>query len=114
MNINKELLKNIIKVFGPASNENKVRDFIMNEIEDYVDNLYVDTLGNLIAHKKGEGKKIMISSHMDQIGLMVTDIDEKGFIRFTNVGGISPEISLSQRIIFENGVQGVIYSEPLN
>lgn len=113
MNINYELLKNIIKVYGPASNESKIRDFILKEIEDYVDDIYVDTLGNLITHKKGNGKKIMISSHMDQIGFMITDIDENGFIRFTNVGGISPDISLSQRIIFENGTQGIIFNEPL-
>lgn len=113
MNINYDLLKNILKVYGPASNESIIRDFIIKEIEDYVDDIYVDTLGNLITHKKGDGKKIMISSHMDQIGFMVTDIDENGFIRFTNVGGISPDISLSQRIVFENGTQGIIFNEPL-
>lgn len=113
MSINSDLLKNILKVYGPASNELKIRDFILNEIEDYVDDVYVDALGNLITHKKGNGKKIMISSHMDQIGLMVTDIDKNGFIRFTNVGGISPNISLSQKVIFENGLQGIIFSEPI-
>lgn len=112
MKINTDLIQKILKVYGPASNEVRIRDFIKNEIEEYVDDTYVDALGNLIAHKKGQGKKIMISAHMDQIGLMVTDIDDKGFIRFTNVGGISPEISLSQKVIFENGLQGLIFSEP--
>lgn len=113
MHVNTNLLKDILKVYGPASNESKIRDFIRNEVEDYVDDIYVDTLGNLITHKKGDGKKIMIAAHMDQIGLMVTDIDENGFIRFTNVGGISPDISLSQKVIFQNGVQGIIFNEPL-
>lgn len=113
MSINSNLLRDILKVYGPASNESKIRNFILNEIEDYVDEVYVDNLGNLITRKKGNGKKIMISSHMDQIGLMVTDIDKNGFIRFTNVGGISPDISLSQKVVFENGVQGIIFSEPL-
>jgi len=53
----------------------------------------------------------MLAGHMDQIGLMVTFIDEKGFLRFTNVGGISPSISVSQRVIFENGTIGVIGTE---
>lgn len=114
MTINHDLLKKILKVYGPASNESKIKDFILKEIEEYVDDIYVDTLGNLIAHKKGDGKKIMISAHMDQIGFMVTDIDENGFIRFTNVGGISPDISLSQRIVFENGTQGIIFNEPIS
>lgn len=113
MTINIELLQDVMKVYGPASNEGRTRDFIKKEIEEYVDEVFIDTLGNLIAHKEGRGKKIMISAHMDQIGLMVTDIDENGFIRFTNVGGISPEVSLSQKVVFENGSQGIIYSEPL-
>lgn len=113
MKVNSELLKSILKVYGPASNESKVRKFIEEEIKDHVDEIHTDTLGNLIGRKKGEGRKIMISSHMDQIGLMVTDIDDNGFVRFTNVGGISPDISLSQKVVFENGTQGVIFSEPL-
>ncbi|MST99943.1 M42 family metallopeptidase [Tissierella pigra] len=114
MNINFNLLKDIVSVYGPASNEDLIRDYITNEIKDFVDEIEVDALGNLIARKKGNGKKVMISAHMDQIGLMVIDIDEKGFLRFTNVGGISPIISLSQNVIFENGTIGIIYAEPVD
>lgn len=112
MDFNIDLLRNLVKVYGPASNEVLIRDFIIDEIKDHVDEINVDALGNLIARKKGPGKKIMISAHMDQIGMMVIDIDENGFLRFTNVGGISPAISLSQRVIFENGTIGAIFSEP--
>lgn len=114
MNFNSDLLKNIVKVYGPSSNENKVRKFIMNEIKDLVDDIRTDALGNLIAHKKGAGKKVMISAHMDQIGLMITDIDKDGFLRFTNIGGISPTISHSQKVRFENGLIGCIFSEPMD
>ncbi len=79
MNFNSSLLENLVKIYGPASNEAPIREFIIKEIKDYVDEIKVDTLGNLIAHKKGNGKKIMISAHMDQIGMMVIDIDDKGF-----------------------------------
>ncbi len=99
--------------FGPSGHEEKVRQFIENEIKDYVDEIQVDVLGNLIARKKGPGKKIMLAGHMDQIGFMVTYIDKNGFLRFTNIGGISPTISLSQRVIFNNGTIGVIGSEHL-
>lgn len=99
MNFDSKLLKEIVSVYGPTSNEKLIREYITEKIKDYVDEIEVDALGNLIAHKKGNGKKVMISAHMDQIGLMVTDIDKNGFIRFTNVGGISPLVSASQQVI---------------
>ncbi len=68
-------------------------------------------MGNLIVHKEGKGKKIMIAAHMDEIGLMITHIDEKGFLRFTNIGGLFPTNLLHQRIIFSNGIIGVIGEE---
>ena len=111
MDFNGQLLKKLVDVFSPSGNEDLVREVIKKEIEDYVDEIKVDSLGNLIALKKGEGKKIMVAGHMDQIGLMITDIDENGFLRFTNIGGISPHISLNQRVIFENGTVGIIHIE---
>ncbi len=114
MGFNSELLNEIVEVYGPASNEVKIREFITNEIMDYVDDIKVDTLGNLIAHKKGNGKRVMVSAHMDQIGMMVIDIDDNGFIRFTNIGGISPIYSYGQKVIFENGTIGAVFCEPLD
>lgn len=114
MDLNFGLLKDLVGVYGPSSNEIIIREYITNEIKDYVDETFVDALGNLIARKKGIGKKVMISAHMDQIGLMAIDIDEKGFIKFTNIGGISPVISLSQQVVFENGTIGIIYAEPVD
>jgi endoglucanase len=113
MNFNSVLLKEIVKVYGPSSNEERIRKFIIEEIKDYVDDIQVDVMGNLIARKKGLGKKIMISAHMDQIGLMAIDIDENGFIRFSNIGGISPYNTLSQQVIFENGTIGAVFAEPV-
>ena len=114
MNFNSELLNKLVKVYGPSSNETRVRELITNEIKEYVDDIRVDIMGNLIAHKKGNGKRVMISAHMDQIGMMVIDIDENGFLRFTNIGGISPIYSYGQQVVFENGTVGVIFSEPVD
>lgn len=114
MNFNSDLLREIVKIYGPTSNETLIRDFIKEHIMDYVDEINVDALGNLIARKKGPGKKVMISAHMDQIALMAIDIDENGFIRFTNIGGISPYYSLSQQVIFQNGTTGAIFAEPVD
>ena len=68
-------------------------------------------MGNLIAIKKGKGKKIMVAAHMDEIGLMVTHIDEKGFLRFSSVGGVRRYDSIGQRVRFKNGTVGVVYYE---
>ena len=113
MKFNTELMKELVGIYGPSGNENIIRAYIEKEIKNYVDEIKVDSLGNLIARKKGKGKRIMIAAHMDQIGFMITDIDDEGFLRFTNIGGISPFITLSQQVVFENGTVGVISSEPM-
>ena len=113
MKFNGELMRELVSIYGPSGNENIIREYIEEEIKDYVDEIKTDSLGNLIARKKGRGKRIMIAAHMDQIGFMITDIDDGGFLRFTNIGGISPSITLSQQVMFENGTIGVIFSEPM-
>ncbi len=114
MNFNSDLLRQIVKIYGPSSNEQLIREFIIEEIKNHADDIQVDVMGNIIARKIGPGKKIMVSAHMDQIGLMAIDIDENGFIRFTNIGGISPFNTLSQQVIFENGTVGAVFAEPVD
>lgn len=111
MKINSELLERLLMTFSPSGDEEKVTEVIKSEVKDYVDDIKIDSLGNLICRKKGNGKKIMIAAHMDQIGLMITDIEKEGFLRFTNIGGISPLVSLSQKVVFKNGIIGVVDAE---
>ncbi|MFV0520003.1 MAG: M42 family metallopeptidase [Lachnospirales bacterium] len=106
-----ELLKNLCKVKGASGEENRAAQFILNEIKDYIDDYEIDALGNLIAHKKGDGKKMMLAGHMDQIGMMVTHISKEGFIYFVNVGGLNPYILLGCRVVFDDGTVGVISKE---
>jgi tetrahedral aminopeptidase len=106
-----DLVRKLTGSFGVSGNEEEIRDIIINEIENKVDEIRVDVLGNLIAVKKGTGKKIMIAAHMDEIGLMVTHIDEKGFLRFSNLGWVSQFYSLCQRVQFKNGTIGSIFYE---
>lgn len=103
-----ELVKKLTGAFGPSGNEEAVAQLIREEIEQYVDEIRTDALGNLIGIKRGSGKKVMLAAHMDQIGFMVTYIDEKGFLRFTNIGGISVANSIHRRVVFKNGMRGVI------
>ncbi|MBE6012410.1 MAG: M42 family metallopeptidase, partial [Lachnospiraceae bacterium] len=67
--MDKNKIKEICQIYGPSSAEGSVSSYIINEIKDYADDYEIDTLGNLIAHKKGNGPKMMLAAHMDQIGL---------------------------------------------
>ena len=96
------LIKELTNAYGPSGQEEVIRSLIQKRIASKVDEMYTDTLGNLIAVKKGPGKRIMLAAHMDEIGLIATFVDEKGFIRFSNSGGVSPFIAAGQRVIFRN------------
>lgn len=108
------LLKKLVESYGPSGNEEKIRDFIMEEIKDYADEVKTDRMGNLIAVKKGPGKRIMIAAHMDEIGVIATSVDDNGFIRFSNIGGVSPFTALYQRVMFADGTIGVVGMEHLD
>ena len=84
------------EAFGVSGNEEEIRELIKKKIKNYVDEIKVDALGNLIAIKKGNGRKIMFAAHMDEIGVMATFIDDKGFIRFSNIGWVSQYYSLAK------------------
>jgi len=111
------LIEELCNAYGPAGREQIVRKLIKRELKGVCSKVYTDRLGNLIAHRPPErGSKsqdtIMLCAHMDEIGIIVTYIDKNGFLRFTNVGGVFPELALNQRVVFENGTIGVIDIEP--
>jgi len=112
--MNHKLLKEICSIKGASSEERNIADFILSEIKDFIDDFSIDALGNLIARKKGSGKKMMLAGHMDQIGMMVTHIDKEGFIWFTNIGGLNPTVIHSSRVVFSNGMTGIINCERLD
>lgn len=108
----KDMLKEFLCTYGPTGRETCISNVIRTYVAPNADEIYNDTLGNLIAVKRGtSGKKVMISAHMDQIGLIVTDIDENGFLRVSNVGGVNPIITIAREVVFENGTRGVTYFE---
>ncbi|HHT72779.1 MAG TPA: M42 family metallopeptidase [Firmicutes bacterium] len=110
----KDVIRTLTEAFGPSGYEGPVRELIAEMIKEYVDEISTDVMGNLIAVKRGfspEGKKIMFSAHGDEIGIVVTHIDDKGFLRFTNVGGLYTETLVGNRVRFESGTIGVIYRE---
>ena len=103
-----ELLKKLTMCPAPSGREEKIRELIKSEAGKYADEIYEDTLGNLIVKKGRGGKKIVILSHMDEIGVVVTYKDEKGFLKFAPVGGLKTKDLVGRRVEFENSEIGVI------
>jgi putative aminopeptidase FrvX len=108
----KDTIKKLVEAYGPSGYEDQVRAIIREEIEGLADEIRVDALGNLIA-RKGEktegGLTVMLSAHMDEIGVMVSYVDEKGFARFTTIGGVSPNTLIGNRVRFADGTVGMIH-----
>lgn len=107
----KSLLKKLSETPGPPGYETEVRALIKEEIQPFADEVRVDNLGNLIARKgqcSEDGLRIMLAAHMDEIGLIVTHIDEAGFARFAPLGGLSRSSARGSRVQFLNGAFGVI------
>lgn len=104
------LLKDLMKPLGVSGREGGVRAVIEEKIAPYVDEVYTDALGNLIAHKRGgEGaQKLMFAAHMDEIGFFVTDVDDAGRVFFSPAGGIRFEAAAYSEVVFENGTRGVL------
>ena len=97
--------------FGPSGREDAVREAIAAIAGEYIDDITTDALGNLICRKKGNDKKVLFAAHMDSIGVVATYIDEKGFIRFSQVGGLFKGDLINIVVRFANGTRGVISYE---
>ncbi len=108
-----ELLTQLTQAFGPPGHEEEIRAVIRDIVTPLADSVWVDPLGSLVALKKGTGggKKIILAAHMDEIGVMVTYVEEKGYLRFTRMGGINPLTHVGGRVRFADGTVGVISVE---
>ena len=106
----RELIRKLTETYGPSGVEEQIRAVIRAEVEPLADEIRVDPLGSLVIHRKGsgEGKRIVLDAHMDEIGVMVKYVDEKGFARFARVGWVNPLTSVGARVAFADGTLGVI------
>ncbi|WP_059171353.1 M42 family metallopeptidase [Bacillus sp. FJAT-27445] len=112
-----QMLKALTDAKGIPGNEREVREVMKEYITPFADEVMTDGLGSLIAKKTGKegGPKIMVAGHLDEVGFMVTQIDDKGFIRFQPVGGWWNQVMLAQRVTVvtrKGDVTGVIGSKP--
>ncbi len=108
------LLKRLSEAYGPSGSEETVRELVRAELKGLADQIRADAFGNLIALRKGAGsarKKIMLTAPLDEIGVMVTFLDERGFARVGLLGAVNPLTLLGARAQFENGAVGIIGRE---
>ena len=107
------LVKELVSLGAPSGFEDSVRDFIKEKA--VADEIYIDSIGNLICHKKGNGKKIMVSAHMDEVGLIITEITESGFLKFDTLGGIETAVLCSKKVLIGNNkVPGIISAKAIH
>lgn len=109
-----ELLK-LCEMNAASGNEEEIASFIAGEAKKYADNVYIDSMGNVIAVKKGtEGRRnILLSAHTDEVGGIVSSIDDEGYVLFRTVGGIDPLVLSSKRVVI-NGNIGIIASKAIH
>ncbi|MCY9547554.1 MULTISPECIES: M42 family metallopeptidase [Lysinibacillus] len=113
-----QMFKDLTDANGIAGNERAPREVMKKYIGPYADLVETDNLGSVIAKKVGDenGPKIMVAGHLDEVGFMVTQIDDKGFIKFQTVGGWWSQVMLAQRVTITTRkgeeIIGVIGSKP--
>lgn len=111
-----ESLKELCLLNGISGDEKSVREYIVSQIKDYVQSYTVDNLGNLIVFKKGKSssdKKVLVSAHMDEVGLIATYINYDGTIKFDTVGGINPDVIIGRQVSV-NGLFGVVGTQAIH
>lgn len=103
-------IEELTNMDGVSGNETAVREFIKEQITPHADEIIVDSIGNLIALKRGNPqKRIMLAAHMDEVGFIISGITDSGYLRFKTVGGIDSRVIISKRVrIGEKKVKGVI------
>lgn len=103
---------------SPSGSEERVTALFAEAIRPYVDEITTDPNGNCIAHRKGKkGPKVMLMAHADEIGLMISYIDDRGFLYFNQIGAIDTNILPGLRVIIQgkNGpVTGIIGKKPIH
>ena len=115
--INIDLLREVCKIPGAPGYEQRIREYIIKTVSPFVDEVKTDSLGNVMAIKKGSSdKKVMIAAHMDEISFIVTDIDTDGFVRFHTLGGFDAKTLTAQRVIIHGreDVMGVMGTKPIH
>ena len=112
-----ELLRRLCSLRGVSGREEEVSDAIRKEVSPYADQVETDALGNLIVRQKGRKRapvRLMLSAHMDEVGLIVTSVTEDGLLKFSCVGGIDRRVLPGKSVLVEGEIPGVIGVKPIH
>ncbi len=116
--INLVLLEKLCTAYGISGDESQIRDIIKEEIKDFADSIKTDNMGNLLVFKRGRkraAKKLLVSAHMDEVGFIVTYINENGTLKFAPVGGIIDSAAASRYVrIGKNNISGIVNAVPIH
>ncbi|MGD9886339.1 MAG: M42 family metallopeptidase [Bacilli bacterium] len=116
-NINFDIFYQLVNLHGVSGHEKSIRQFMKQELSKYSDEIIQDKLGSIFGVKKGQDKPvIMVAGHMDEVGAMVTAITDRGFLRMIPMGGVNPEVMVSQNVLVCTGnnrfVPGIVGAVP--
>ena len=120
-----ELVEKLSLEFGPSGCESRVAELIISQIQDDCDAYYKDRNGNVVAklcgcgadYNKAAPRKLMLSAHMDEVGVMINEITEDGYIKFSTVGGIDPRVLCGRAVVLgdeDRRYKGVIASKAIH
>lgn len=110
------LLKLLSEAFGVSGAEDEVREILISKVSELCDNIEVDSMGNLICYKKGTKgyhNSIMLTAHMDEVGLIISGVTKDGYLRFKTIGGIDTRVLIAKKILIgKNKIGGIIGDKP--
>lgn len=112
-----DLLTRLCETPGAPGREDRIRELVIAELTPHVDDISVDPLGSVIAVRKGGGgPRVMLAAHMDELGFLVSHVDDDGYIRLVTLGGFDPKTLVAQRVIVHGreDLLGVMGSKPIH
>ena len=114
--MNLPLLTALAEAAGPSGREERVRAIVEPELAALCDRVEIDPLGSVIGTRAGSGARLMLAAHMDEIGLMATHVEDRGFIRVIPLGGWDARTLVGQRVVVHGreDLAGVVGMTPVH
>lgn len=112
-----DLLTRLCETPGAPGREERIRDLVVRELTPYVDEISIDPLGSVVAVRRGGGgPRLVLAAHMDELGFLVSHVDDRGFIRVVALGGFDPKTLVAQRVIVHGreDLLGVMGTKPVH
>lgn len=113
-----DTVKTLCALFGPSGCEDEVRNYLRKEAEPYADEIMEDTAGNLLVFRRGRKqtrRTVMLAAHMDEVGVIVRNISEDGFLGFDFVGGVDRRVVIGKKVYLgDRRIPGIIGMKPIH